>query len=113
MANGPLLAHADDAATFLTAFANSKRIQIMCEILVGEMPVGTIAAKVGLSQSALSQHLARLRTLGLVKTRRDKQTIYYSCGSDDVRRLFQTLDGMFMGNGAETPPPSRDLAAAS
>lgn len=92
---GSLVANADDAAEFLTAFANSKRIQIMCEILGGELPVGTIATRVGLSQSALSQHLARLRGLGLVRTRRDKQTIYYSCASEDVRRLFDTLDDIF------------------
>lgn len=96
MATAQLAAHADTAAAFLTAFANSKRIQIMCEILGRELPVGVIADKVGLSQSALSQHLARLRNLGLVRTRRDKQTIYYSCGSDDVRRLFDTLDNIFV-----------------
>jgi ArsR family transcriptional regulator, virulence genes transcriptional regulator len=93
---GRLATHADSAASFLTAFANSKRIQIMCEILGRELPVGTIAGRVGLSQSALSQHLARLRSLGLVQTRRDKQTIYYSCRSEDVRRLFETLDDIFV-----------------
>ena len=90
-----LIVNADSAAEFVTAFANSKRIQIMCDILRAELPVGVIAERVGLSQSALSQHLARLRGLGLVQTRRDKQTIYYSCASEDVRRLFDTLDAMF------------------
>lgn len=94
-ANTNLAVQADKTAEFLTAFANGKRIQIMCEILSGESPVGAIAEKVGLSQSALSQHLARLRSLGLVRTRRDKQTIYYSCESERVRRLFATLDEMF------------------
>lgn len=103
-----LCVHADDAATFLTAFANSKRIQIMCEILSGELAVGAIAGRVGLSQSALSQHLARLRSLGLVQTRRDKQTIYYSCRSDDVRRLFQTLDCIFGGGPPVATPPARE-----
>ncbi len=103
METGHLRTHADDAAAFLTAFANSKRIQIMCELLEGELAVGTIATRVGLSQSALSQHLARLRGLGLVNTRRDKQTIYYSCTSDDVRRLFGTLDDIFVANGGVAP----------
>lgn len=103
MQKGPLCRHADDAAAFLTAFANSKRIQIMCELLSGELAVGTIAVKVGLSQSALSQHLARLRSLGLVRTRRDKQTIYYSCNSEDVRTLFATLDLMFVNPPAKVP----------
>ena len=90
-----LITNTESTAEFLTAFANSKRIQIMCEIISAELPVGVIAERVGLSQSALSQHLARLRGLGLVRTRRDKQTIYYSCASEDVRRLFDTLDRMF------------------
>lgn len=101
-----LIANADSAAEFLTAFANSKRIQIMCEITRAELPVGVIAERVGLSQSALSQHLARLRGLGLVQTRRDKQTIYYSCASDDVKRLFDTLDALF-----EKPSPVKAALA--
>ncbi|MGV3633379.1 MAG: ArsR/SmtB family transcription factor, partial [Pseudorhodoplanes sp.] len=64
-------------------------------------PVGLIAQRVGLSQSALSQHLSRLRSLRLVNTRRDKQTIYYSCTSEHVRRLFGTLDAIFVPNDAE------------
>jgi DNA-binding transcriptional ArsR family regulator len=94
--------HADEAALFLAAFANGKRVQIMCELLQSELPVGIIARKVGLSQSALSQHLSRLRSLRLVNTRRDKQTIYYSCTSEQVRRLFGTLDEIFVP--ADTRP---------
>jgi DNA-binding transcriptional ArsR family regulator len=75
----------------------------MCELLEGELAVGTIATRVGLSQSALSQHLARLRALGLVNTRRDKQTIYYSCTSRDVRRLFEALDCIFVTNTGVMP----------
>jgi DNA-binding transcriptional ArsR family regulator len=73
----------------------------MCELLETELPVGLIAQKVGLSQSALSQHLSRLRNLRLVNTRRDKQTIYYSCTSEQVRRLFGTLDAIFVASDAE------------
>lgn len=91
-----LRSYADEASVFLAAFANGKRIQIICELLESELPVGVIAQKVGLSQSALSQHLSRLRGLRLVNTRRDKQTIYYSCSSDQVRRLFGTLDEIFV-----------------
>ena len=64
-------------------------------ILEVELSVGGIDKKVGLSQSALSQHLAKLRNLGLVETRRDRQTIYYSCNSEAVRVLFQALDANF------------------
>lgn len=93
--------YADEASVFLAAFANGKRIQIICELLQSELPVGIIAQKVGLSQSALSQHLSRLRGLRLVNTRRDKQTIYYSCSSEQVRRLFGTLDEIFVPANAE------------
>jgi DNA-binding transcriptional ArsR family regulator len=65
----------------------------MCYLTNGELSVGAIADKVQLSQSALSQHLAKLRGLDLVATRRERQTIYYSCKSDDVRLLLSTLDG--------------------
>jgi ArsR family transcriptional regulator, virulence genes transcriptional regulator len=59
------------------------------------MSVGAIAEKVLLSQSALSQHLAKLRALDLVETRRDRQMIYYSCKSDAVRELLKMLDRIF------------------
>jgi DNA-binding transcriptional ArsR family regulator len=98
--------HADEAAVFLAAFANGKRIQIICELLQSELPVGVIAEKVGLSQSALSQHLSRLRGLRLVTTRRDKQTIYYSCTSEQVQRLFGTLDEIFIASSVELSVPA-------
>lgn len=55
------------------------------------MSVGALAEAVGLGQSALSQHLARLRDLGIVATRRESQTIYYRLASDEVRRLIAVL----------------------
>lgn len=98
--------HADEASVFLAAFANGKRIQIICELLQSELPVGVIAQRVGLSQSALSQHLSRLRGLRLVNTRRDKQTIYYSCTSEQVRQLFGTLDDIFVPASDEPEIPA-------
>jgi DNA-binding transcriptional ArsR family regulator len=86
---------AEAAAAFLTLVGNGKRLAILCQLLDREMPVGAIADKVGLSQSALSQHLAKLRGAGLVKTRRDRQMIYYACDSGAVRRLMSTLDELF------------------
>lgn len=87
--------NADSAADLLAALGNGKRFLIMCYLLHGELSVGAIATRVGLSQSALSQHLAKLRNLDLVSTRRDKQTIYYSCKSDEVRRILETLDEIY------------------
>lgn len=97
-------ANAEDAAAFLTLLANAKRLAILSELLSREMSVGAIAEKVELSQSALSQHLAKLRASGLVKTRRDRQTIYYSCTSEPVRRLLDTLEDLY---GPVTGPAAR------
>jgi DNA-binding transcriptional ArsR family regulator len=90
-----LIENAGTAATFLTLMGNEKRLTIVSHLLEGEMSVGAIAEKVSLSQSALSQHLAKLRALELVETRRDRQMIYYSCKSDAVRALLRMLDDVF------------------
>ncbi|ODT07685.1 MAG: ArsR family transcriptional regulator [Mesorhizobium sp. SCN 65-20] len=90
-----LTANAEAAASLLTLMGNEKRLLIMSHLLDAEMSVGAIAEKVSLSQSALSQHLARLRNEDLVETRRDRQMIYYTCKSDAVRKLLGTLEGIF------------------
>jgi ArsR family transcriptional regulator, virulence genes transcriptional regulator len=95
MISPQLKKNADSAADLLSALGNGKRFLIMCHLVHGELSVGTIAEKVGLSQSALSQHLAKLRALDLVATRREKQTIYYSCKSDDVRRILAMMDDIY------------------
>lgn len=95
MISEQLVDNANMAAQFLSAIGNNKRLAIMCHLLHGELSVGEIAEKVELSQSALSQHLAKLRNLGLVETRRDRQMIYYSCSSTDVRQMMTTLDDLF------------------
>lgn len=95
MVSKSLLDHIDAAAQFLALIGNEKRLSILVLLLEGEMTVGALAEKVSLSQSALSQHLAKLRSLELVETRRDRQMIYYSCKSDAVRELLQALDSIF------------------
>lgn len=100
MVSQELVRNADDAAEFLSAIGNSKRLAIMCHLVAGEYSVGEIAEKVELSQSALSQHLAKLRELELVETRRDRQMIYYRCRSDRVRHLLNTLDTLFGARAA-------------
>ncbi|MCM2473045.1 winged helix-turn-helix transcriptional regulator [Rhizobium sp. CG5] len=87
--------HSNSAAGLLTAMANPKRLMILCSLVEGEVPVGVLASQVGLSQSALSQHLSKLRAQKLVKTRRDAQTIYYSSTSDSVIKVLQTLEGIY------------------
>jgi DNA-binding transcriptional ArsR family regulator len=104
MISRPVLKNANEAATLLALLGNEKRLAILGLLLENEMSVGAIAEKVDLSQSALSQHLAKLRNVELVETRRDRQTIYYSCNSDAVRQLMGTLDGIFVAplNSAAT-----------
>ncbi|MCO5063775.1 MAG: metalloregulator ArsR/SmtB family transcription factor [Rhizobiaceae bacterium] len=84
-----------DAAKLLTALGNRKRLAIVGHLLDEEMSVNEIAEQVSLSQSALSQHLAKLRGLNLVQTRRDRQMIYYSCNSEEVRKIYNTLNDIF------------------
>lgn len=95
MISKQLIVNAESAAALLTLLGNEKRLVIVSHLLEGEMSVGAIAEKVALSQSALSQHLAKLRSVNLVETRRDRQMIYYSCRSEAARQLLGTLDGIF------------------
>lgn len=83
------------AASLLSAMANPKRLMILCSLVEGEVPVGVLANQVGLSQSALSQHLSKLRAQKLVKTRRDAQTIYYSSTSESVIKMLETLEDIY------------------
>lgn len=68
----------EPAAAVLKAMANPQRLKILCLLAERELSVGQIESLIGLSQSALSQHLAKLRHDKLVRTRRDRQTIYYA-----------------------------------
>ena len=75
----------------LGALANQKRLMILSHLFQGELSVNTLAQKVQLSQSALSQHLAKLRKVGIVSTRREGQTIFYKSVSDDAKTGVEAL----------------------
>ena len=90
-------AHAADAARLLRALANEKRLMLLCTLVEGEKSVGELNSQVDLSQSALSQHLAVLRADGLVATRREAQTIYYSLAAGPAYRIIDTLHGIYCG----------------
>lgn len=87
--------HAEDAAQFLKLMANPHRLMVLCHLLDAEMSVSSINEHLALSQSALSQHLAVLRNSGLVRTRREQQTIYYSLANDGVRAIIAELYQQF------------------
>ena len=86
---------AAEAEAFLKALANRHRLTVLCELHKGEHSVARLQEAVGLSQSSLSQHLARLREDNLVKTRRESQTIFYSIASAKVSRMIALLYELF------------------
>jgi ArsR family transcriptional regulator, virulence genes transcriptional regulator len=88
-------AHAGDAAQLLKALANERRLQVLCLLADGERSVGEINELLDLSQSALSQHLAVLREEGLVRTRREAQTIYYALTPGPAAAVMQTLHAFY------------------
>lgn len=102
-----LKAKSDEAADLLSAMSNAKRLLILCNLVDGEMPVGRLAETVGLSQSALSQHLAKLRARKLVTTRRDAQTIYYSIASESVYLVLETIRAIFLAERQEEAARAR------
>lgn len=83
--------NAGRVAELLKAVGNENRLMILCALVRGELSVGALNTQVDLSQSALSQHLARLRRDRYVKTRREGQTVYYSLADDNVRKLIAFL----------------------
>lgn len=86
---------AEQAADLLASMAHPKRLLVLCNLLQGELSVGELAERVELGQSALSQHLGKMRALTLVKTRRDGQTIYYSLASAEVAAILNTLYSLY------------------
>ena len=88
------------ASTLLKAMSNQHRLMILCQLVGGERRVGELEDLIGLSQSALSQHLARLRRDNLVKTRRSAQTIYYSLSGPEAQAVIETLYGLYCGQPA-------------
>ena len=87
---------AQEAARLLKLLANEKRLVILCFLATcGEMPVGALAEALNLSQSALSQHLAKLRRDGLVQFRRESQTLNYRLADPRAVRVLLVLKEIF------------------
>jgi DNA-binding transcriptional ArsR family regulator len=95
MAADDMRAHAGDAAALLRPLANEQRLAILCCLLGGAQSVSQINAKVALSQSALSQHLAVLREAGIVETSREAQAVYYSLAPGPARRVLAVMHDIF------------------
>ncbi|MDI1326128.1 MAG: metalloregulator ArsR/SmtB family transcription factor [Brevundimonas sp.] len=95
-------ASAGEAARLLRALSNDRRLMILCQLGDREMSVGQLLPLVGLSQSALSQHLAKLREEALVATRRDGTTIFYRVAEPAVLKVIAVLAEVYC-----PPLPSR------
>ncbi len=91
------------AARLLRALANERRLMIMCQLSGGERSVGELLPLISLSQSALSQHLAVLRSDGLVATRREGLSILYSIADPAAAQVMATLAAIFCSDDVETP----------
>jgi DNA-binding transcriptional ArsR family regulator len=99
--------HADEAAELLKALANEQRLLVLCSLVAGPKSVGALNAGIELSQSALSQHLAVLREAGVVSTRRDAQTIYYSLAEGPAAGVMTALHAWFCRRGRGPQRPRR------
>lgn len=86
-----LCERATEVAAFLKVVANEQRLLLLCRLRDGEASVGELVGLCGLSQSSVSQHLARMRDGGLVQTRRETTTIYYSIANQRVLALMGFL----------------------
>ena len=103
MDTGNLQAKAREAGTLLKAMGNERRLLILCHLAKEEKSVGDLETAIGISQSALSQHLARLRRDGLVRTRRQAQTIFYSIDSAAAAMVIKALEDHW--SAKREPPP--------
>ncbi|GHC26470.1 ArsR/SmtB family transcription factor [Aidingimonas halophila] len=84
-----------DATNLLKAMANENRLRILCLLAGQELSVSELNAKLSLSQSALSQHLAILRRESIVTTRRASQTIYYSLHGEQAHHIISALSDLY------------------
>jgi DNA-binding transcriptional ArsR family regulator len=91
--------HAADAARLMNALGNESRLMILCMLAEGEQSVGGLNDAIPLSQSALSQQLARLRKQGLVETRRESQTIFYSLSDGPAEKIIHLLHDIYCPDG--------------
>ena len=93
---------APQAVELLRQLANANRLLILCHLAETERSVGQLEADLGIKQPALSQQLADLRQYGLVKTRRQSRSIYYSIADDRAQEVMNMLYEIFCGDGKAT-----------
>ncbi|MEK1887525.1 MAG: metalloregulator ArsR/SmtB family transcription factor [Phyllobacterium sp.] len=108
-----LLEKAPEAAEFMRQFSNANRLMLLCHISEKERSVSDIQEGLGIKQPALSQQLAELRQSGLVKTRRESRTIYYSIADGRTKTVIDMLYEMFCEMPATPGPDASPALRAS
>ena len=94
--------NAGNASDLLKKMSHPDRLLVLCHLSFGELSAGELAKRSQLSLSAFSQHLAILREAGLIKTRREAQTIFYSIQNESVLQILAALKGIFCPDVAGT-----------
>jgi ArsR family transcriptional regulator, virulence genes transcriptional regulator len=103
---------AGEAAQLLRAIANERRLLVLCHLISErELSAGQLVDRVGISQSALSQHLAKLRQEDLIDFRREAQTLYYRVSNDRAARVVELLRDVFCPELAEPPHADKKVRA--
>jgi len=87
--------NAGAAAAMMAAISHEARLRVLCDLVGGERTAGELVERSGLSQSALSQHLSRLREEGLVATRREGVSIFYRISNPDAARILGVLHEIY------------------
>ncbi|MEI8393854.1 MAG: metalloregulator ArsR/SmtB family transcription factor [Rhodospirillaceae bacterium] len=112
MGTEELQVNARKASVLLKAMSNERRLMILYYLAHGEKTVGELEGLIDLSQSALSQHLAKLRRDRLVRTRRKAQSIHYSLNGGDAIAVLSTLRSLYTVPGARASAPPSELSGA-
>jgi ArsR family transcriptional regulator, virulence genes transcriptional regulator len=100
--------NAAEVAGILSALANERRLMILCQLVeYGEATVGSLVEAVGISQSALSQHLSKMRDEGIVSFRKESQTVWYRIADPRIEKLFATLHDLFCRTARKPQKPQR------
>ena len=101
---------AAQAASLLRTLSNESRLLVLCHLVESEeLPVGRLVERIGLSQSALSQHLAKLREEGLVATRKEAQTVYYRIYDPRARQILALLHDIFCPDLSRGPVKAKPI----
>jgi len=92
---GDMKQAAEEACVLMKTLSHPDRLMVLCQLKEGEKSVGEIATMVGIAQSPLSQHLSKMRLQGIVKNRREAQSIYYSLANPEVEKIIDLLYSMY------------------